>query len=381
MSFLYFPIITFSFLISFLYYSFILSTLIQLAFWLFLFARLAFFKEKKIRNKKQHSLSIIIAARNEASNIKKNIIRILKQSYRSVETIVVNHNSSDESETILYGFQEKFPTFRIINYYNINSGKKNALSAGIRAARNPILLLTDADCQPASAQWAHDMQQLIDDKIEIVLGYGPYYFYPGLLNRLVRYETALTALQYFSYALAGIPYMGVGRNLMYKQSLFFKTDGFINHEHIASGDDDLFINAVARNDNVAICLRPSTFVYSEPERTWRDWYRQKSRHLTTGTHYRPLHQLLLGLFSLSHFFHYFLGLLLLVIAPQYTVTIILFYCVRLLTIWSLWKRILQRLHEPNLWLWIPFLDALWLLYYVIFTPVLFKRNTKNTSWK
>ncbi|MEL7021069.1 MAG: hypothetical protein AAGK47_05635, partial [Bacteroidota bacterium] len=115
--------------------------------------------------------------------------------------------------------------------------------------------------------------------------------------------------------------------------------------------------------------------------TWRAWYRQKSRHLTTGTHYQPLHQMLLGLFSLSHFFHYFLGLLLLVITPQYANVIILFYCVRLLTLWSLWRRILQHLHESNLWLWIPLLDALWLLYYVIFTPVLFKRNTKNTSWK
>ena len=53
--------------------------------------------------------------------------------------------------------------------------------------------------------------------IEVVLGYGAYKKYPGFLNKLIRFETFHTALQYFSYALAGKPYMGVGRNLSYRK--------------------------------------------------------------------------------------------------------------------------------------------------------------------
>ena len=57
---------------------------------------------------------------------------------------------------------------------------------------------------------------------EIVLGYGGYEKQLGFLNKLVRFDTFHVALQYLSYALIGKSYMGVGRNLAYKKSLFLK---------------------------------------------------------------------------------------------------------------------------------------------------------------
>ena len=62
--------------------------------------------------------------------------------------------------------------------------------------------------------------------VEIVLGYGGFHKRPGILNKLIRFDTFHNALQYLSYALAGIPYMGVGRNLSYKRALFFDNKGF-----------------------------------------------------------------------------------------------------------------------------------------------------------
>src|SRR5690242_2944117 len=99
------------------------------------------------------------------------------------------------------------------------AGKKFPLSMGIKSARYEIVLLTDADCVPASEFWMQKMQDGYYDNKQIVLGYGAFHKKPGMLNKLIRFETFHSALQYLSFALAGLPYMGVGRNLSYKKEL------------------------------------------------------------------------------------------------------------------------------------------------------------------
>ena len=127
------------------------------------------------------------------------------------------------------------------------------------------------------------MQDGYNGEKEIVLGYGAYHKCPGMLNKLIRFETFHTALQYLSYALAGVPYMGVGRNLSYKKDLFIRNKGFSSINHIPSGDDDLFINKVATNKNVAVIIDPDAVTRSVPKTTWSAWLKQKSRHYTTAT--------------------------------------------------------------------------------------------------
>ena len=92
--------------------------------------------------------------------------------------------------------------------------------------------------------------------LKLYLGYGAYHKTSGILNKLIRFETFHTALQYLSYALAGLPYMGVGRNLSYKKDIFLRNKGFSSINHIPSGDDDLFINKVATKKNTAIVIDP-----------------------------------------------------------------------------------------------------------------------------
>ena len=99
------------------------------------------------------------------------------------------------------------------------AGKKFPLSIGIKEAKHEIVLLTDADCVPASEHWMFKMQDAFSNGVEVALGYGAYTKMPGLLNKIIRFETFHSALQYLSYALAGSTYMGVGRNLSYKKDL------------------------------------------------------------------------------------------------------------------------------------------------------------------
>ncbi|MEM6698007.1 MAG: glycosyl transferase family 2, partial [Bacteroidota bacterium] len=210
--------------------------------------------------------------------------------------------------------------------------------------------------------------------VEVGLGYAPYNSYKGFLNKFIRYETFYTALQYLSFALWRQPYMGVGRNLIYKKSLYYKVDGFNSHEHIASGDDDLFINAISHLDNTTIVLNEQTFMYSEPKRDWRSFFRQKIRHLSTATSYRFKHQVLLGLLSGSHFMHYFLGTFTLI--QGYQSLVVWGFLIRMSIILLVSRSILRKLGERNLLMWIPVMDVMMVLYYIIFSSTLV-RETKN----
>ena len=364
-----------------LFYLFIACTVIQLIYWWGVFFRLARYEEtSESPINEEKKVSIVICAHNEEENLRKNLPHILNQNYRSFELVVVNHNSSDQSGKVLAEYQGKFPYLRIVDFDNMNqslAGKKKALERGIAEAKNNVLLLTDADCKPTTENWLKEMQNKFRGDKKIVLGFSPYRKKKGLLNLFIRYETIYTAIQYFSFALAKMPYMGVGRNLAYHKDLFAKANGFKNHEHITSGDDDLFVNQVATSENVEISLKEETFVLSEPKETWGSFFRQKARHLTTGTAYKGKHQFFLALLSATHFGHYLLGGLLLFSQCSTWNAVILLYMVRISSVTVLHYFLLKKFREMSMLKWIPILDALLVIYYIIFAPYLFTGNRKT----
>ena len=218
---------------------------IQLFYYLFFFGRLAFYKTGIKDSSQTHAVSVVVCARDEAENLANNLPGILVQNYKTThEVVVVNDNSFDESRYILEQFKKEFKQMNVVELTQeakMIPGKKFPLSIGIKSAKHEVLLLTDADCVPASENWIESMQNAYDEQTEIVLGYGPFHKKKGVLNKLVRWETFHTALQYLSYALAGIPYMGVGRNLSYKKIVFFRHKGFSAHNHFI-----LLRNTIAR---------------------------------------------------------------------------------------------------------------------------------------
>lgn len=363
-----------------IFIAFSLAALIQAFYYGCIFSKLAFYQPKEKQQSQQHPVSVIICARDEDENLARNLPGILVQSYPTThEVIVVNDNSVDDSKYILTELQKTFKKLQLIELSQeakLIKGKKYPLSIGIKEANYEILLLTDADCVPATEHWMFKMQDAFTPGIEVVLGYGPYYKLPGILNKLIRFETFHTALQYFSYALAGIPYMGVGRNLSYRRELFFRNKGFSAINHIASGDDDLFINQVATKDNTAIVIDPEAFTLSMPKKTWRDWQRQKTRHYSTGKYYQPRHKLLLGLYSLTQFLFYPLCILSL-IAFDWRWTLIPLG-IKLIIQGVILNKTMKRLQEEDLFPWFVLLDIWMMVYYIIFASALWKRPRK--SW-
>lgn len=361
------------------FYAFIAVTAVQLFYYLCFFRRVAFHRPKAKEHSQQHPVSVVICARDEDENIARNLPGVLVQNYTTThEVIVVNDNSLDDTKYILAELQKTFRKLQIVDLTQeakMIAGKKFPLSIGIKEAKHEIVLLTDADCVPASEHWMFKMQDAFHEGTEIVLGYGAYHKLPGFLNKAIRFETFHTALQYFGYALSGKPYMGVGRNLAYKKDLFFRNKGFSSINHIPSGDDDLFINRVATKNNTAVVIDPEAFTLSTPKQTWKDWRKQKNRHYSTGKFYKTSHQFLLGLYTVSYFLFY----------PLLAASIIFFdwrwslipFGVRLITQGFIWNKAMKRLNEKDLFPLFFFWDIWMFFYYSIFAPAIWKKPKKT----
>ncbi len=344
------------------------SAIVQFIFLWIIFLRFAFFTKPAQSNPdKQEAVSVIIVAKNEYRNLKNNLPKILNQNYPNFEVILVNHASEDDTEYLIRELMQEYSNLKyVIVQDNINffSGKKFPLSVGIKSAQNDILLLTDADCYPDSENWIDEMQSQFVGKKEIVLGYGAYEERKGLLNKFVRYDALRVGMMYLSLAKWGIPYMGVGRNLAYRKSLFFKENGFQAHLNISSGDDDLFINSAGNFRNTTIAVGKSCRSVSVPKTSFSDWYYQKKRHLTTGKHYKFSHLFILGLWDLSTFVFFLTAILLLSFQFQWMVVAAIL-ALRVISQLILTKKTMLLLGEKKLLLFSPLLE----LFILIANPI------------
>ena len=328
----------------------------------------------------EHPISVVICARDEAHNLANNLPGVLVQEYSTThEIVLVNDNSEDETKYLVEEFKKSFKNLNPVTLTQeakMISGKKFPLSIGIKSAKNETLLLTDADCVPASEHWMRLMQDGYNDGIEIVLGYGAYKKRPGLINKLIRFETFQTALQYFSYALAGLPYMGVGRNLSYKKEVFLRNKGFSSINQIPSGDDDLFINQVANSKNTAIVIDHDAHTISEPKKTFNEWMNQKYRHYTTSKYYKKSHSFLLALFAISQFLVYPLLITALIISKEYALLLSI-WGLRVLIQGAILRSTMKKLNELDLWPWFIVFDLWSVLYYLFTLPSVWKAPQKN----
>ncbi len=343
-----------------------------------LFSGFSFSKTPPCKTK-TFPVSVLVCAKNEEKQLQKHIPFWLNQNHPEFELILINDASHDNTLAIMQQFAQKDNRIKIVNVENNEAfwgSKKYALTLGIKKAKYKRMLFTDADCKPASTNWISQMTSQFSTQKQLVLGYGAYLKTKGFLNKLIRYETLLTAVQYFSYAKAGIPYMGVGRNLAYTAALYYENNGFMSHIKIASGDDDLFVNQVATKYNTAICYAKSSFTYSIPKNSFKDWITQKRRHISTANHYKFKHRVLLSLFYGSTLLFWVVTMLSLVfIEWKITLLIVLF---RLIFQWVVLSKSASVLDEKDLRLWIPFLELF--LVFIQFGIFVTSFGRKQTSW-
>jgi len=256
-------------------------------------------------------ISVIIAARNESSNLIQFLPAVLKQKYPDYEVVVVLDRCKDDSKKVVRDLQKTYHHLKIVEIHETQEGwasKKWAITKGVDAASHEWLAFTDADCW-VPPTWLREISLRIDDHINIVLGIGLYYQQHTLASHLTHYETLYTAYQYIGAAQVGFPYMGVGRNMAYRKSMFVDQEGLSKFKDCLSGDDDLFVNQFGKPPHVAIMTTPASITYSLPKHTFSTWITQKFRHVSASYNYTPASKFLLGLFHISHICIYLVFLL------------------------------------------------------------------------
>ena len=308
---------------------------------------------------KVNKSAILIAVKNEKENIKNNFNSFLSQKPLGYELLVIDDYSTDNSLNLLLELSKQFDSIKVMKNKS-HSGKKQALSQLINDTEKEYLIFTDADCNVKSNAWMQKMISKFDHNISIVLGYSPYKG-NGFLNKFIRFETFMAAVQYFSYALIGLPYMGVGRNMAIKRSFFIDKRGYKNHLDLKSGSDDLFINANATRENTAIQLDPNTFVETKPPKSLSLFIKQKTRHISTSFRYKNIHKILLGIYSFSHIGFYLTLALSLLFLPMWKVFAFWLFRMGFVVLSS--YRSFYKLKENDLILFLPILDFLMFIYY------------------
>jgi cellulose synthase/poly-beta-1,6-N-acetylglucosamine synthase-like glycosyltransferase len=359
-----------------------ISALIQYFYYLYYYLSLWFHNHSETSSDR-YPVSVIICARNEEENLTHFLPYILEQDYPDYEVIVVNDCSEDNSFDVLGSFLAKYPHLRISTVNKdpkFTHNKKFAQFIGIKAAKNDLLLFTDADCQPESDKWIAGMASHFDDKTDFVIGYGGYLSRKGLLNYYIRYDTMFIAMQYLGMGIRGNPYMGVGRNLAYKRSMFFNNKGYGRFNRLISGDDDLFVNASASGKNTSVEFRKDMHTRSIPAANINEWFAQKKRHLTTARYYRSGDKILLILEPASRLLFYISAVILFVNSFLWPVITVIFG-LRLIIQVIIFTLIAKKLNEKGLVTFTLFFDIFSpLVNVIIYSSNFFNRSVRN-QWK
>jgi glycosyltransferase involved in cell wall biosynthesis len=364
-------------MLSILFSIWLVASAILVSFYLFVFGKLV--KVKSIgKNVSQPPVSVVVCSKNNYNGLQKIIPLLLNQKYKEFEIVIVNDHSTDETEKFLNQIQS--PKLRVVHFTNDKKfeGKKEALSLGIEKAKYDWVLLTDSDCIPQSDYWILSMMNAQNNQNnDVVLGIGYYEQKNSLLNKIIQYDTLLIAIQYLSFAKINQAYMGVGRNIAYKKSVFTTVNGFKKHEHITSGDDDLFIQTLPQSTNIGIQLDLAGSTISEAKNTFKDWLNQKSRHLSTGFKYKTSHLFLLGLFQLSIILFYLTPLFLITSNHliNYTIAIIVLkYFIQIQIFHKISLKV--KYNRFNLF-FLPF-EFLWVL--LGFVQMMYKLTLRKKTW-
>ncbi|MDR3188036.1 MAG: glycosyltransferase [Prevotellaceae bacterium] len=353
-----------------LYGVFALATLIQLCYYWAHFGRvLRFASRHRKGNGVQLPVSIVICAKNEQHNLKKNLPLFLKQDYPEFEVVVVNDGSSDESEMLLYDLKQRHDNLQITTIEpdrKFMHDKKLAITVGVKAARYDTIIFTEPDCTPDSDRWLSAVQQTFGNEGEVVISYCRNKAWRGITGKIMRADSVFSALFSLRAALKGKPYRGSIKNMGISQTLFFRNKGFAHYSAYPQSEETLFLCRNANRKNTRVTLARDAIITSSQKLTWRQWFQQKciyasllgmgkrgKRHIHAEMISRTLFFLCLAAFiGFAALKHAYLPLA--AAAPL--------WLIRFITKTAVLSRAARKLQERGL--------AFWLVVYDIFAPIL-----------
>lgn len=285
--------------------------------------------------KKLPGISIIITAKDEAENLRKNLPSILNQDYSNYEVVVVDNGSTDSTSDVLNGFKQSYPnlytTYIPVESEKVNS-KKLALTIGIKAAKHDILLFTEPDTKPFTRKWVYEYSRAFSKDKDIVLGACQIEMDKSFSNKFILFDNLFFGVKYLSFALINKPYMGVGRNMAFRKKLFFDNKGFSSILNIEDGEDNVFINKIVTKENTAVIISEESMTVSNVINRFSTWRSAKTKYLTTQKYLTSNATSILAFEEFSRYSFYSLFIILSVIGVLSSVYSLLFFAILLFLI-------------------------------------------------
>lgn len=290
----------------------LLFFIIQLVYYLWIYRKPYAYERK--RDKSQPvpenlpSVSVVIASKNESENLEKFLPLILEQDYPQFEVVVVNMGSTDETDVLLKALNQKYTnlyhTYVPAEAEDVNN-KKLALTLGIKAAKNDVLLFTEAYCAPVSDKWIQEFAKEFSKGKDIVLGFCRLEIEKKVgMRKFILYDNLVHGLKYLSLAILGKPFMGIGRNLAYKKEIFFENKGFSPILNIEAGEDDLYINKIVKDKGVGVVVSPESMTRSDVVNSFFTWRSLKSKYLYAKQFYKGMSSFVFGFETFSKYMFY-----------------------------------------------------------------------------
>ncbi|GHT19786.1 glycosyl transferase family 2 [Bacteroidia bacterium] len=235
----------------------------------------------------QPPVSVIVCAKNEAQSLRDNLPILLEQNYPIYEVIFVDDESNDETSEVIAVLATHYP--HLYHTYvpegSISlSHRKLGLTLGVKAAKYDTLLLTDANCVPTGSDWIANMVRHVEQPDSVVLGFSAL---NNPSSQYAAYDYFFSNIKMAASALIGRSYMANGKNLVYSKERFLQQRGFSNANSavLEAGEDDLFVDVIARPDNLFVELAPESMMHVtlNENQTWTDI---KSYRVATSSHYK-----------------------------------------------------------------------------------------------
>jgi cellulose synthase/poly-beta-1,6-N-acetylglucosamine synthase-like glycosyltransferase len=233
-------------------------------------------------------ISVIIAFRNEASNLEALLSSLKKQVYPIDfhEIILVNDHSDDGSEAIVCNFCKTNPNFILINNEKEIIGKKSAVINGLNSASFELIVTTDADCIMGEYWLATIARFYCEKNPDMIIGLVDIISGSGFMEQFQEVEF-LSLIGAGAGAAAGQrPIYCNAACFAFKKSLFWSMEDPLQ-QVIASGDDTLFMHAAKKNRTKSIMLLKSVkaIVVTHGLSSWYDYYNQRRRWVSKSRYY------------------------------------------------------------------------------------------------
>ena len=236
-----------------------------------------------IGENKDKPISVVIISHDNAPELEKHLPAFLSQKYDAdYQVIVVADKSDSETDDVIKRFSNDphlYATFMPLSSRYI-SRKKLAITLGIKAAKYPWAIVTDAWCTPENDEWLRSFASHINDDSDVVLGYSHY---EEEAPSHFHYENIVDASQNLRLAQKNHAYASASRVLAIKKENFLAQDGFLGNLKYMRGEYDFLVNKFGRNGNTATAFTPSAFL-SEDTPFKKRWSENHLFAINTGRH-------------------------------------------------------------------------------------------------